>query len=118
MKNFLKFYKNNEISDLNLLKKFKKKKLNHKSNFEYVESISFDVFEQLVKILNTKHNLNESKKFWKIYLYPWVFMNISSTVDRYLLVKKNIHLNVGFKNKINLSKILHVNSDYFHRKFS
>ena len=118
MKNFLKFYKNNKKSNLNLLKKIKKKKVKRKFNLNYVEKISINIFRQLVKILNSKHNLNETEKFWKIYLYPWVFMNISNTVDRYFLVKENLHLKVSFKKKINLSKILYENSEYYHKKLS
>ena len=45
-------------------------------------------------------------------------MNISNTVDRYFLVKENLHLKVSFKKKINLSKILYENSEYYHKKLS
>jgi len=56
---------------------------NKKLNFFQMKTISF-----LTKKLNFYHNTKFSKSFWKIVLFPWIFLFSHVLFDRYLIIRR------------------------------
>lgn len=54
---------------------------------KYIEKICDKILPLLSSELNKIHNIERSEKYWKIVLYPWLFIHIYSLYDRYLLIQ-------------------------------
>ena len=53
----------------------------------YIEKLCKKILPILSRDLNKIHNIEHSEKYWKIILYPWLFVQAYLLYDRYLQIK-------------------------------
>ncbi len=53
----------------------------------FIEKLTKQILQVLSRELNTIHNIQRSEKYWKIILYPWLFIQIYLLYDRYLQIQ-------------------------------
>jgi len=54
--------------------------------YEYLKKVTNSLFKILAKKLNKIHEVNESQKYWKIILYPWVCYYVNTSYDRWKII--------------------------------
>lgn len=53
----------------------------------YIEKLCKKILPILAQELNTIHNVEHSEKYWKIILYPWLYIQLFLLFDRYLQIQ-------------------------------
>ncbi len=66
---------------------WKKKSLFIKDSI-VIRKIIIQLYQKLSLSLNKTHNINYSKKFWKLLIYPWIYNYISALYFRWQCINK------------------------------